>query len=1737
MSPNIKAMSIVRILLGVLCATCVSAQVITTVAGTDFVFPNSVASLSAPLGHILSVATDATGNVYAADRDNQLVVKISPNGTLTVVAGNPLSGSPDDGVPATGASLGQPQQVAVDAAGNIYFSDVGRIREISNGIVTTIAGVYGSAGYSGDGGPATSALISQYNLNGIVVDAAGAVYIAEGDNCRIRKIAGGIITTIVGNGQCSFSGDGGPAVTATINNPGALAIDPNGNLYIADDGNSRIRKVSGGNITTVAGGTNNSQMYSFAQITGISLDSGGNIYVAVASDNRIYKVSGGNLVPFAGNSQMGLSGDGGPALSASLNDPFGIAFDALGNLYIADFGNTRIRRVTATGIMGPVAGNGGFKYSGDGGPATSAVFNGPPGVAVDAAGNLYIADAANHRIRKVSNGIVTTIAGNGVPAFAGDGGAATNASLNFPVAVAVDSAGAVYISDTYNNVVRKVTGGTITTVAGTGNGGFSGDGGAATFATLSNPDGITVDATGNLYIADGGNARIRKVTNGTITTFAGNGMQGFSGDGGPATSASLQINTNYFVGLVVDATGNLYIADAGNSRVREVSGGSGGNGFITTIAGNGQPDFSGDSGPATSAGLSPGGLALDQNGNLYIGDAGNNRVRKVSNGTITTVAGDGSYAFSGDGGQATAAGVNDPYGVAFDSAGNLFIAETADSRIREVLKTAPSFQVSPTTFNISAIAGGASPAAKVATLTATTTGLPYTTFASTNWLSVNPPLGSTPASLQIIVDPSQLTAGPYLGTVSISAPNAVPSTQTLTVHLTVGPPVASGLLLSSQTVSFAVTQGASPQTSQLTVSNQGSGTARFTATSTTASGGNWLQVSPASGTVTAATPALLNITADPGSLAAGTYSGTVLVASTDTGQNLAIPVTLAISPPLPEILLSQSGLTFTAVAQGGTPLSQSLAILNTGAGTLNWSASVFTAPPASGWLFVSEASGTVNRPFLDVSSIDVSVDASGLAAGTYYGEVQIRSPGASNSPQVALVILQVLPTGSNPGPDVGPIGLVFTGIAGAGNPSSQSIAIANVTANPINFGSAVAYPGTGNFIQYRPTNATVVPNVPAQIDVQPDFSELSPGPNLAALTLAFDDGSIRTVSILAVVAPSSSSTSSNSRELPRQTSGCKATKLLPEFTLVGYSSNVTAGYPAAVEAKIVDDCGMPLTEGSAIVSFSNGDAELSLISLQDGRWSNSWLPGNASTNVTLTLRANMPAQSLAGITQTASVSQQASQTPPTLSGGPLGAGTQAQGPFAPGDVMLVKGNGLADGQSTAAGTPLQNTLAGASLVIGSKMASLLYADSGQVIGLVPPDIPVNASQQVLLVRDNSYGNPVSVIIAPTHPAILTKDGSGKGQGLAYNAGTGATTLADGTNPAAVGGTIIIYCTGLGTTDSTGRVSNAVTMSIGGQAAQVSYAGLALPLSYPPGGAPMLLGLVSGSLGGLYQVTATVPGGLANGPVTVTISSAGQTSQSGVTLGAAGGGTSTGGAPAITPGGVVAVDSTISTIQAGEFVSIYGTNLGPSSAVTWNGTFVTSLGGTSVTVDGNPAYPIYVSSTLINFQAPNDTAVGPVPVAVTTGAGTTTSTVTLAQFAPSFLLLDNKHVTGIILRGDGSGAYGGGTYDILGPTGSSLGYGTVAAKVGDTVELYALGLGPTSPPIQAGQPFSGASATTNPVNLLINNKSVTPGFAGFSSSLVYQVNMTIPAGLGTGDVPLVATVGGTQTQSGVVISLQ
>ena len=650
-----------------------------------------VAATSVSIGQPRRVAVDSKGNVYFSSGNS--VFKIA-GGTLSLVAGNARAGFSGDGGPAANAQLNAPQGIVVDPSGNIYIADTNnnRIRIVTtNGIINTFAGngQVGAPLAFGDGGPA-----NQANLHlpgGLALDSKGNLYIADtGDNLIREVTTDGIINSIAGDSLPGYSGNGASPINAEVHSPEDVAVDSSGNVYIADTANAYIRKITPSNnqINFIAG--NGSVGYAgdggLATSAGLiepfalALDSNGNVYLTEPEDGRIREItiSNNDINTVVGNGILGFAGDGGSALKAEIHQASGIAIDSSGNLYIADSLNNRIRKVSG-GTISTIAGSGAFSYSGDGGPATSAQLFGPQATAVDAAGNLYIADTNNNVVREVNaKGVISTIAGTGTAGSSGDGGAATAAQLNAPQGIAVDAAGNVYIADTANAKVRRISGGTISTVAGNGTPGYSGDGGGAASAMLNTPVGLAIDSAGNLYIADSGNNVVRKVsTGGTISTFAGNGSQGYSGNGGAAAAAQL----NAPEGVAVDAAGNVYIADTLNSAIREVNS----KGVIQTIGGTGRAGYTGDGGLATAAQFgSPTSIAVDAVGNLYIADSGS-RIRKIfPSGIVNTIAGSTGLGYAGDGGTATSAKLNGANGVSVDAKGDVFFADTANNAVREL---------------------------------------------------------------------------------------------------------------------------------------------------------------------------------------------------------------------------------------------------------------------------------------------------------------------------------------------------------------------------------------------------------------------------------------------------------------------------------------------------------------------------------------------------------------------------------------------------------------------------------------------------------------------------------------------------------------------------------------------------------------------------------------------------------------------------------------------------------------------------------------------------------------------------------------------------------------------------------------------------------------------------------------------------------------------------------------------
>ncbi len=630
-----------------------------------------------------------------------------------------IAGINGDGGLAKDAAINETNGIAINEAGDIYISDraVSVVRKISSktGIITTIVG-NGVSGYSGDGGQARLASLNQ--PGDIVLDRAGNLYIADVMNYRVRKVdvITGIITTIIGNGVYGNSGDNGLATMANIGIINQLAIDNEGNIFFGGSGvrkynasNGFITKIYSENVNGIAADKNGNLFLSSnsnyilkltlstglagifynsstsGNINKLALDSSGNLFMMFNLSGKLSQIGklGNNAENFrviAGDGNFEYSGDGGLARFAGIGNCTEFALDLNANLFIGDAGFYRLRKISAgSEIINTIAGNG--CYGGDGNAAESSFLNNPSNVEVDLWGNIFIADANNHRIRRIDaiTGIIATVAGNGLGGFNGDSILATNAMLFLPTDIAIDQFGNIIIADAANHRIRKVdaSSGLITTVAGNGIAGFSGDNLDAKNSKLNNPNNICLDNFGNIYISDRENHRIRKVaiSSGMISTIAGNGIPGFSGDSGLANFAKI----TQPMGLDIDSSGNIFFADDAK-RIRKIDAGSK---IIYTIAGSGGFNFNGDTINALNANLNFTYLTLNKYGDILLNS--HNRIRKVASNTriITTVAGNGVRGY-GDEVEDIAAGLGGVRGIAIDTKGNIFFAESPFNRLRKI---------------------------------------------------------------------------------------------------------------------------------------------------------------------------------------------------------------------------------------------------------------------------------------------------------------------------------------------------------------------------------------------------------------------------------------------------------------------------------------------------------------------------------------------------------------------------------------------------------------------------------------------------------------------------------------------------------------------------------------------------------------------------------------------------------------------------------------------------------------------------------------------------------------------------------------------------------------------------------------------------------------------------------------------------------------------------------------------
>jgi uncharacterized protein (TIGR03437 family) len=728
-------------------------------------------------------------------------------------------------------------------------------------------------------------------------------------------------------------------------------------------------------------------------------------------------------------------------------------------------------------------------------------------------------------------------------------------------------------------------------------------------------------------------------------------------------------------------------------------------------------------------------------------------------------------------------------------------------------------------------------------------GLNFTeTATGGSWLSVAPASGAAPTSPIVTVNPTGLVSGSYQGTVTVRVANANPPVQTVSVNVFIDPAGPPHLGVDPVVgLTFSYTQASNPQTGRIVVTNLGGGTLAFQALAAATSDGAWLTVSPQSGNATAAAPVSLVVTASPQGLSPGTYTGNVTVSSSTTGESVTIPVTMTVSAVQQTMLLSQTGLSFTSVAGGGVPPPQSIGILNTGQDVMNWSVSASTLSGSS-WLTATPSSGSTDAASLTVPLVDVGLNAAGLDPGQYYGQLQASSPTADNSPQFVSVVLNVLPQGSDPGPLVRPTGLIFTGIVGGGSPGSQVVTVSNLSSSDRSFTSGRLTTDGTVWFTHLPTEGTVQPSQPTRILVQPNITGLTAGVRRAVLTLLFADGSVRTVNILLVL---SNGAAPSAQSVRAASAVCTPTKLAPLFSSLADQFTISAAWPASLEAVVVDDCGNPLSNGSVVVSFSNGDPPLSMVSLKDGRWTGTWEPrGAVSGQVTVTLTAEIPGTAIRGVAQLQGGVQSNNTAPVVASGGIASL-------LAPGSVFSIYGSRLAGSQAASSQPPLPLQLGGATVLLGGEPLPLFYASDQRIDAQVPYDVAVNAHHQLVVARGASYTIPETITVAPAQPIIASiYDGS---------------TLLDANHSIAAGDALVLYCSGLGLVDPPvpagspapasprSQVTSPVSVTIGGIPAEVDFAGLT------PGSS------------GQYQVNVIVPAGIPSGPAPVQLSVAGQTS--------------------------------------------------------------------------------------------------------------------------------------------------------------------------------------------------------------------------------------------------------------------
>ena len=1535
--------------------------------------PAVQARFAQPMG----IALGPDGTLYVADRDNHRIRKIDSYGTITTIAGNGTAAFSGDGGPAAQAQLSFPTGVFVGPNG-IYVADWGnaRIRRIDpQGIMSTVAG-NGVIGFSGDRGPAVAAALNEPR-NVIVV--GGFLFIADSGNHRIRRVtlADGTINTFAGTGAAGFSGDNGPAASAQLNFPQAISLGSDGALYIADTDNHRVRRVaaalqvsgsslalsspqlsltapagaaalpaysirvlsseaalsfaatattaSGGNWLTVATPATTTPATIAITIDPSGLTpgnySGTVIVTAPSAANPPQQLAvrlliapaafqpaadSGTIITVAGSGVRGFSGDEGPATAAALNQPHGLTVGVLPdftvNLFLSDTFNHRIRKVNLdTGRIDTFAGRGlaGYLPETEGALATVATLNVPAGLAFRADGEVFIADLNNSRLRRVDRvNRITTYAGTGVAGYTGEG-TAIEKNLFLPISIVSAPDGSQYVVDRNNHRVRRIDpNGVISTVAGNGEPGFGGDEGLATDARLSYPTGLALGLDGSLFIADWLNHRIRQVDpNGIIRTVAGTGVAGFTGDG-PALES--QLNEP----LALALAGNfLYLTDSKNHLLRRLDLADR---TLTTVAGTGSPGFSGDSGPARRARLNtPQAIAVGPDGSVFIADTGNDRVRRIIFSTPDAVTepsrlqvSSGQVAFAGVAGQtglteqtialtssgaplefsATAAGnpswlrlgssngqtptnlslsvsaegltagtyratvtftsaaaANSPqalqvvYTVAApptvltaapDSLEFLAVQGAGDPATQVVrvsssraaaglviqvsggaswvqverttgaepweltircrpaglaagfyattisvtgtnvavplslpitLRVSPApvavvLAFDPPSLQFRALTESAAPAPRTVQLAATAGAGSYSVTATSfrNWLGVSTapvsPRPGSPATLEVRVNSADLGPGSYEGEIAIADGGGVRAR--LPVQLFVTQPINPSLIVDTPLVQLSAPAGETDAIGQVVIKNPSSTNLRFRISASTADGNAWLEANPTvPDSVSLEKPTLITVRANARNLAQGTYSGTIELTAEQGGlisQLVSVPVVFAVLGQPLDLAVSQSALSFSA--RTNTTQTLDLSMVAIGSGSLPWTARV---TQGAGFLRLSKSGDTATGRG-PAQLLDVQFVANGLSPGEYHGEIQVQALGAPR-PIVVSVLGRV--TSGSPDPIPTPSSLAFVPKTGGGNPDPRGVFLLNASGNVL-FNTLPSpdnpSPGIG-WLKVEPR-----PGTPGQYQAAVAFDGLAAGTYRATVNFSFAGNATAQSQILAV-RPGAPSTFSAENKF-RSAAGCTPTKFFPLFASAQPRFNLLLGQPLQTEIVVVDDCGELATNVAACSYFNNGEPSLGLVPIGDGRWSATWVPKiNESGEVLLDTLATDVSRSV----EPAKVSVRAFLAGNTL--GPVLAardsvlsidGTPARA-IAPGSRIEIRGVRLA-------------TQGAATVTLGGASLEVLTATAERITAVVPANFDGRGRQSLVVRNAGRQSAPLAIVVADLWPivaSVAAADGS------------------------------------------------------------------------------------------------------------------------------------------------------------------------------------------------------------------------------------------------------------------------------------------------------------------------------------------------------------------------------------------